>query len=129
MADEILQLFEGDFKGGSKGDFLPFSSDEKAILQRIALLEDQYLKHRRKTGFSDKRSSIFGNAPLVFLCHISINSAIFSLMASAAAITGFKDKCVYLWVIELMLCPNNPAMMLSEYPISAAIVAKLYRNA
>ena len=67
-----------------------------AILQKIALLEDQCLKHCRKTGFSDKRGGLFGNAPLVFRCHISISSAIFSLTASAAAITGFKDKCVYL---------------------------------
>ena len=41
-------------------------SDEKAFLQRIALLWNQYLKHRRKTGFSDKRGGLFGNAPLVF---------------------------------------------------------------
>ncbi len=73
---------------------MPFPWHGKAILQRIALLWNQCLKHRRKTGFSDKRGGLFGNAPLVFRYYISISFAIFSLTASAAAITGFKDKCV-----------------------------------
>jgi hypothetical protein len=34
VTEEILQLFDGDFKGGLAGRFSLFSSDEKAILQK-----------------------------------------------------------------------------------------------
>ena len=43
---------------------------------------------------SDKRGILHRqNAPFAS-CHIPISSAIFSLTVSAAAITGFSDKCV-----------------------------------
>lgn len=128
MTDKILQLFEGDFKGGSEGDFYLFRGTERLSCKESPSYRINDLNIAEKQSFQISRA-FFKNAPLVFRCHISISVAIFSLTASAAAMTGFIDKCVYLCVIELILCPNNPAMMLSEYPISAAIVAKLCRNA
>jgi len=46
VTKEILQLFEGDFKGGLAGLFLLFSSDEKAFLQKSSPQENQSLANQ-----------------------------------------------------------------------------------
>lgn len=50
MTEEILQLFEGDFKGGLAGHFSLFSSDEKAILQKSSPQKNQSLANQPQTA-------------------------------------------------------------------------------
>jgi len=82
-------------------------SDEKAILQKITLLEDQCLKHRRKTGFPDKQKTLLKTLCFIFLT--SFPTATSSIPPSGESEYDREDPYRKTVFRASSVCSQNPA--------------------
>ena len=128
-----MRKYEDVFKSDYAHNFRSFRHTKRLSCPKTALNKINHLRQGGKGVFfsfcQTNGVSCTDKTPRLFLCHIPINSAIFSLTTSAAWISDLSVRCVYLFVIVCSLCPNSPAMIASEYPKAAAMEAKLCRKA
>lgn len=93
-----MRKYEDVSKSDYAHNFRPFRHTKRLSCPKIALNKINHLRQGGKGVFfsfcQTNGVSCAVKTPRLFLCHIPISSAIFSLTASAAAITGFSDKCV-----------------------------------
>lgn len=127
-----MRKYEDVSKSDYAHNFRSFRHTKRLSCPKTALNKIKQLRRGGKSVFSFCQTngvSCAVKTPRLFLCHIPINSAIFSLTTSAAWISDLSVRCVYLFVIVCSLCPSSPAMIASEYPKAAAMEAKLCRKA
>ena len=93
-----MRKYEDVSKSDYAHNFRSFRHTKRLSCPKTALNKIKQLRRSGKGRFflfcQTNGVSCTDKTPRLFPCHIPISSAIFSLTASAAAITGFSDKCV-----------------------------------